>query len=85
LPDSNSRIFFARPILPGLAEYILDLIFPHLVVVNIWQMSFFINVKTNFSSIIPKEIKICFINADKPKIVNYVSASAIAQHVETQI
>jgi hypothetical protein len=53
LPDSNSRIFFARPILPGLSEYILDLIFPHLVVVDIEEVQSLDQCKSESSFIIP--------------------------------
>jgi hypothetical protein len=48
LPDRNPRIFFARPILAGLAEDILNLVFPHLVVVNMRKSGLWIDVKAHF-------------------------------------
>jgi len=34
LPDSNSRVFLAWAVLARLLEYILDLIFPHFMLVD---------------------------------------------------
>jgi hypothetical protein len=48
LSDSNSRVFLARPILAGLLEYVFDLIFPHLMFVNVRKPRFLINIETNF-------------------------------------
>jgi hypothetical protein len=45
--DSNSRVFLARTVLARFLEYILDLIFPHLMSVNVRKPGFFINIKAN--------------------------------------
>jgi hypothetical protein len=47
LPDSNPRIFLSRAILARPPECILDLIFPHLMLVDVRNSSLFINVETN--------------------------------------
>jgi len=47
LSDSNSRVFLAWPVLAGFVEYVLDLIFPHLMSVNVRKPGFFINIKAN--------------------------------------
>jgi len=61
LPERNPRIFFARPILAGLAEYIFDLVFPRLVVVNMRKSGLWIDVKTNFhSSYLKKQFPVYF-------------------------
>jgi hypothetical protein len=45
--DSNTRILLARAILAWFVKYILDLILPHIMSVDVRKLRFFINVKAN--------------------------------------
>jgi hypothetical protein len=48
LPDRNPRIFFPGPILTGLTEHILNLVLPHLMVIDMRKPGLRINAKTHF-------------------------------------
>jgi hypothetical protein len=47
LSDSNSRVFLAWPVFAGFVEYVLYLIFPYPMSVNVRKPGFFINIKAN--------------------------------------